>query len=252
VTRLEEDFATLEGSRPEPRGATAVFDAAAGTARRRRRTARLASTGVAVVVVALGAGGVALAGGGGEDPVQTGPGVAGSPDETSTTLGPPTTAAPETTVPPTTVPGGPSTTLPPSSRLAADDLVDVRVLSAGGADQVIFQLAPDTPNAQALLDTANVQPLAEPPLDCWPEGVTAPSYLAVTLGAATSRDPQLVPSAIAAPRTYESARRVVAVGVGCVFDGEITTIIGLESAEVATRVDRLDGPPRLLIELYPA
>jgi hypothetical protein len=248
VTRLEEDFATLERSRPGARGAAAVFEGAAGTARRRRRTARLATTGVAVVVTALVVGGVALAGGGSEDDVNTGPGVAGSPDGTVQPVEPPdvtTSMAPTTSVPVQP----PSTTLPSASQLDAEDLVDIRVLSAGGADQVIFQLADGT---APVLEAAVVQPSADLPLDCVPAGLDAPAYLLVTLGAATERTHLGVPQALEGVRTYDSARRVTGVAVGCVFDGELTAAIGLNTDQVATAIDRLDGPPRLLVEVYPA
>jgi hypothetical protein len=250
MTRLEEDFATLDRSRPEARGSRDVFDGAQGVAHRRRnRTRFVAALGVTLVVVL---GGVALAQTGGDGSTSVDSGFAGPGAQTTVS---PTTAEPDPTAPSTTA--GPDPSAPPMTTtslagapLDVEDLVDIRVLSAGGADQVIFELAPE---AGAVLEGAYVEDAAttELPLDCAPADLDAPAFLVVHLGEAAQRNQQAVPPDLAQPRSYEDARRVESVSVACVFDGEVLAVIGLQTGEVAHRVEALEGPPRLLVELYP-
>jgi hypothetical protein len=249
VTRLEEDFATLDRSRSAPRGSEDVFDAARGVAHQRRNRARFV-TAVAVTLVIV-AGGVAMAQTGGDGPTSVDSGIAG-PGATTTTAVPPSSAPPVTaSTVPSTSDEPVTTTSIAGVPLDVEDLVDIRVLSAGGADQVIFELAPE---AGAVLATATVEDAATSnlPLDCAPASLDAPASLVVHLGTATTGTQQDVPPDLVQPRSYEDARRVEAVSVGCVFDGEVLAVIGLQTGEVAHRVEVLEGPPRLLVELYPA
>jgi hypothetical protein len=249
VTRIEEDFTVLDHAHPPARGAAHVFAEALGTARARRRRARLLTAGAAVAAMTL-VGGVALAQSSPDEPttVQAGPG--DDEDAREVEPAPTTTAAPQPTVPPTTAPDelGPTTTAP-AAHLFDDEVVDIRVESHGGADQVIFELAED---AEDVLATAGVQQLDELPLDCAPASVSGDSYLMVRLGSATEREQRDIPMSLLGPVAFEGTDLVTEVATGCLFDGELLAVIGLSSPQMAFRTDTLTGPPRLLVEVYPA